>query len=271
MHRRYRRNADIDIRSLERKYAASGSPEDYRRLHIARLRQGYTEQSHEILGWIEEKINSISPEETDIDSIPTWHELVVEAAAMFDTPKRKYSFHGEIYRAPLRERLFQIRQGFYDDSDLHNELESILQEMADERAAEGHSYIGDMPYYDYGEDLEPGDLWQSAEVGYAFAVDSDLLLDGRGEQVLHYTMEAMKPPENFVLLTTGGWGGSDEQELSMEFALSRLQGRFSVNEDWLTDQLFGVDGPEDLSYVSSSSADIEMYGDPDKVHEQYIA
>jgi hypothetical protein len=269
--------SDARIRELERVFGYTSDIRVYRQLHIARLRAGLTQYEHPALGWIEDQINNIDPEETDIERIPTWEDLMVQIEGLFTdlADIHPYSLRGRFYYHSLREQLFALREPLIDANTLHSMFDDIIQEMANESAAEGWSYIGDMPYYDYGEELEPEDLWQYAKFGLAYAIDSDLIISGDGEYLRFRNEISLDPPEGFVRLNVGGDIPSTEQEIQTDHAIDRLASRLSVSDEFAITQLeesFTADGMEIPEYIyASASGEAQMYGNPDKVYERYIA
>lgn len=144
-------------------------------------------------------------------------------------------------------------------ADVKEESEKLLNEMANERAAESYSYIDLQEAGEkYGENV-----FVKAEFGDAVAVNGELVLDRKRQ----------KPPRNYELTDMGGRApGGQEEQLDKEDLIWNIAAALTkklhrqIYEETVSELLDKI-YPENYIYWSSDSGHVEVWASKRAIRE----
>lgn len=187
-----------------------------------------------------------------------WHN-VYENVTLWRGPEKREELVPRRQLIEMECRTVLVDEhGFYTCPLIEDDLkeavgkaaEDLLNEMADERAAESMSYVDDNTSTDFDDEV-----WIKSEVGDAVAVNGELL----------WTKKHRKPPRGYVLTDRGGFDPSgQEEELDKEnmpeylaAVLTKELKRPIYPE--LAKEMLDKIYPKQYIYWTSSSGDTEVW------------
>lgn len=153
-------------------------------------------------------------------------------------------------------------------SDLHWDMETAAEMIANEDAAESLSHIDEQILLNLGRDVEYDDVWVIAEAGDAVAVNGEIVYGAEGEPSPRYgdeilAKQAMNPPKGFVETNYGGWAGGQYagiREDTLAYVLKELMGHDT--EDGFVEDAIAEFVKENPTWESSNATAYEVWGDP---------
>lgn len=168
-----------------------------------------------------------------------------------------------------------------DPDEVRYAFEDVASEMANERAAESHSYLDDQTALDlehYGYDDQSA--FRIATFGDAVAVNGEALMSpefarelgvkGERGNVVVFWAEGLHAFYRWLTEhgyrevgeLGGAWPGSDEVELQLDHVARQVAEVLGASESTVEDILRSQNDERDQIYWSSSSGEIEVYAVP---------
>lgn len=137
-----------------------------------------------------------------------------------------------------------------DEDDIRDALESQLQTMADESAAQAHSMVDDQLLMDLGElDYDTDEVYVIAEFGDEVGVSEDLLVDPSWYKEL-----GLEPPENVV----DKWGEASTKE--------KGPGGYGTRADWALIEWLREQGYEQVKRLGGA----KPTGDETEIEGEFV-
>lgn len=189
--------------------------------------------------------------------------LVEELFRMVEAGQRphwdRYPAGTKYYRQKVREAAEQglvedpvdalneiLAESDLDYGEVSSALESAVDDLANQRAAEAWSTPGNQMLDDLG--AEEDEVWIEAEFGDWIAVNGDLVLPGR---------PGKKKPGGYVLTDRGGRVPTTEEEVQVGFAVEKVARDLKISED-VVQAVADQEGMGEYVYTSVSG-DVDVW------------
>jgi hypothetical protein len=168
------------------------------------------------------------------------------SAATYYRRKVKEAAEAGLARDPVDALNEILAESNLDYGDVTSALESAVDDLANQRAAEAWSTPGNQMLDDLG--AEEDEVWVEAEFGDWIAVNGDLVLPGR---------PGKKKPGGYVSTDRGGRVPTTEEEVQVGFAVEKVARDLKISED-VVQAVADQEGMEEYVYTSVSG-DVDVW------------